>query len=338
MTAAATKPKDGTERAAILMLALGEKGAADVLKHLSPRDVQKVGTAMAGMSGVSRELVATVLNDFSTATDQQTSFGVGTDEYLRKVLSSALGETRAAGIVDRIMGGRSSRGLEAVKWMDPRSVAEMMRSEHPQIVAIVLAYLDADHAAAVLANLPDNQRADIVMRIASLDTIQPSALAELDGALEKMLAGNANATTSVFGGPKVAANIINQLDTSIETVIMEHIAKADEALAAKLQDMTFTFANLIDVDERGMQELMREVPADKLAIALKAADEVLKEKFFKAMSQRAAAMLKDDLESKGPVRLSEVEAAQKEILSAARKLAEAGTISLGKQGGSDAFV
>ena len=338
MTAAATKPKDGTERAAILMLALGEKGAADVLKHLSPRDVQKVGTAMAGMSGVSRELVATVLNDFSTATDQQTSFGVGTDEYLRKVLSSALGETRAAGIVERIMGGRSSRGLEAVKWMDPRSVAEMMRSEHPQIVAIVLAYLDADHAAAVLANLPDNQRADIVMRIASLDTIQPSALAELDGALEKMLAGNANATTSVFGGPKVAANIINQLDTSIETVIMEHIAKADEALAAKLQDMTFTFANLIDVDERGMQELMREVPADKLAIALKAADEVLKEKFFKAMSQRAAAMLKDDLESKGPVRLSEVEAAQKEILSAARKLAEAGTISLGKQGGSDAFV
>ena len=338
MTAAATKPKDGTERAAILMLALGEKGAADVLKHLSPRDVQKVGTAMAGMSGVSRELVATVLNDFSTATDQQASFGVGTDEYLRKVLSSALGETRAAGIVDRIMGGRSSRGLEAVKWMDPRSVAEMMCSEHPQIVAIVLAYLDADQAAAVLANLPDNQRADIVMRIASLDTIQPSALAELDGALEKMRAGNANATTSVFGGPKVAANIINQLDTSIETIIMEHIAKADEALAAKLQDMTFTFANLIDVDERGMQELMREVPADKLSIALKAADEVLKEKFFKAMSQRAAAMLKDDLESKGPVRLSEVEAAQKEILTAARKLAEAGTISLGKQGGSDAFV
>ena len=338
MTAAATKPKDGTERAAILMLALGEKGAADVLKHLSPRDVQKVGAAMAGMSGVSRELVATVLSDFSTATDQQTSFGVGTDDYLRKVLSTALGEERAAGIVDRIMGGRSSRGLEAVKWMDPRAVAEMMRSEHPQIVAIVLAYLDADHAATVLANLPENQRADIVMRIASLDAIQPLALAELDGALEKMLAGNANATTSVFGGPKVAANIINQLDTGIETVIMEQITKVDEPLAAKLQEMTFTFANLIDVDERGMQELMREVPADKLSVALKAADDALKEKFFKAMSQRAAAMLKDDLESKGPVRLSEVEAAQKEILSAARKLAEAGSISLGKQGGGDAFV
>jgi flagellar motor switch protein FliG len=327
-----SESRSGTDRAAILLLTLGEQEAAQVLKHMSAREVQRVGTAMARLTGVSRAEVSAVLSNFSSQAETQTSVGVGSDEFLRKVLVEALGADKASSVIERINLGPSSKGLEALKWMDARSVAELIRHEHPQIVAIVLAYLDPDQAAAILAQLPSGIRADVVMRIAMLDGVQPSALTELDDIMEKQFAGKSSGKRSALGGAKAAADIVNGLDPSDEAPLMEQIATTDEALGARIQDLIFVFDNLIEVDDRGMQELLRQVPSDKLLIAMKGADEALKTKIFKNMSQRAAEMLKDDLEAKGPVRLSEVEAAQKEILAAARKLAEAGTIALGGKG------
>jgi flagellar motor switch protein FliG len=329
--------RTGVERAAILLLTLGEQEAAEVLKHMGAKEVQRVGAAMAHLKNVSREEVQTILSDFSVQSETQTSVGVGADEFLRKVLVNALGEDKAASVIDRINIGRSSKGLEALKWMDARAVAELIRLEHPQIIAIVLAYLDPDQSAEVLAQLANNVRADVVMRIATLDGVQPSALSELDDVMEKQFSGKSGGgKTSSLGGAKAAANIINFLEPSQESVLMEQITAADQVLGGKLQDLIFVFDNLIDLDDRGMQELLRQVPGDKLLLALKGCEEGLKEKIFKNMSQRAAEMLKDDLEARGPVKLSEVEGAQKEILTTARKLAEAGTIVIGGKG--EAYV
>jgi flagellar motor switch protein FliG len=329
--------RSGVERAAILLLTLGEQEAAEVLKHMGAKEVQRVGAAMAHLANVSREEVQVVLQDFASLAESQTSVGVGADEFLRKVLVNALGEDKAASVIDRINIGRSSKGLEALKWMDARAVSELIRLEHPQIIAIVLAYLDPDQSAEVLGQLPTNVRADVVMRIASLDGVQPSALSELDDVMEKQFSGKAGGgKTSSLGGAKAAANIINFLEPSQESQLMEHITAADQVLGGKLQDLIFVFDNLIDLDDRGMQELLRQVPGDKLLLALKGCDDELKAKIFKNMSQRAAEMLKDDLEARGPVKLSEVEGAQKEILTAARKLAEAGTIVIGGKG--EAYV
>lgn len=328
--------RSGTERAAILLLTLGEQEAAQVLKHMGAKEVQRIGTAMAKLANVSREEVYGVITQFTSSVESETSVGVGTDEFLRKVLVDALGHDKAASIIDRINIGRSTKGLEALKWMDARAVAELIRLEHPQIIAIVLAYLDADQSAEVLSHLPANMRSDIVVRIATLDGVQPSALNELDDIMEKQFAGKSSAKTSTMGGAKAAANIINLLEPSQETVIMEQISKADQALGARIQDLIFVFDNLLELDDRSMQELMRQVPSDRLLVALKGTDEPLKEKIFKNMSQRAAEMLKDDLEAKGPVRISEVEGAQREILQIARKLADAGVIALGGKG--EAYV
>jgi flagellar motor switch protein FliG len=324
--------RSGTERAAILLLSLGEQEAAQVLKHMGAREVQRVGAAMARLSNVSRDEVSDVLANFATLVENQTSVGVGSDEFLRKVLVDALGDDKAASVIERINIGPTSKGLEALKWMDSRAVAELIRQEHPQIIAIILAYLDSDQAAEILAALPSGIRPDVVMRIATLDGVQPSALSELDDIMEKQFAGKSAGKTSALGGPKAAADIVNFLDASQEGPLMEVINKTDEALAAKIQDLIFVFDNLLSLDDRSMQELLRNVQSDRLLIALKGADEALKAKIFKNMSQRAAEMLKDDLEAKGPVRLSEVEAAQKEVLASARKLAEAGTINLGGKG------
>jgi flagellar motor switch protein FliG len=324
--------RSGTERAAILLLTLGESEAAQVLRHMGAKEVQRIGAAMAKLANVSREEVHGVITEFSQSVESQTSVGVGADEFLRRVLVDALGQDKAAGIIDRINIGRSSKGLEALKWMDAREVAELIRHEHPQIVAIVLAYLDPDQSAEVLGSLPANVRAEIVARIATLDGVQASALTELDDIMEKQFSGKTGGKSSVLGGAKAAAEIINFLEPSQESALMEQIEKSDEALAARILDLVFVFDNLIDVDDRGMQELLRQVPAEKLLLAMKGAEDALKEKIFKNMSQRAAEMLRDDLEAKGPVRLSEVEAAQKEILQIARKLAEAGTIALAGKG------
>jgi len=324
--------RNGTERAAILLLSLGEQEAAEVMKHMGAKDVQRIGSAMTQLQNVSRKELQQVLVDFTTTVEGQTSLGVGVDEYLRKVLVGALGEDKAAGVIDRILFGRSSKGLEALKWMDARAVGELIRQEHPQIIAIVLSYLDADQSAEVLGQFPEWLRADVIMRIATLEGIQPSALHELDDVIEKQFAGKGGLKTSVFGGIKVAADIMNLMDTQHEGAVIDQIRKVDEALSTRIQDLMFVFNDLLEIDDRGMQEVLRAVPGEQLRLALKGAEEALKDKILKNMSQRAAEMLKDDLEARGPVRLSEVEAAQKEILALVRKMSEAGTVQLGGKG------
>ncbi len=323
----------GTERAAILLLSLGETDAAQVLKHMGPKEVQKVGSAMATMTNVSRDQVQNVLGSFIELADNQTALGVGSEDYIRKMMVDALGAEKASGLIDRILLGRNTKGLEALKWMDGRAVAELIRLEHPQIMAIVLSYLDSDHAAVVIGYLPDRVRVDVLLRIATLDGIQPSALAELDDIMERQFSGNNNVKSSSVGGIKSAASILNFVDSSVEGEIMEMIKDADAELGQKIQDLMFVFDNLAEVDDSGIQALLREVSSENLIIALKGADEAIREKIFKNMSKRAAEMLRDDLEAKGPVRLSEVEAAQKEILSIARRMADAGDIVLGGKGG-----
>ena len=330
-----TSTRSGVEQAAILLLSLGEQDAAQVLKHLGAKEVQKVGAAMAQLAGISREEVSGVLGQFATRVERQTSFGVDSDEYVRKVLNEALGAEKAGGVIDRILRGLSSRGLEAVKWMEPKAVAAMLRQEHPQIIAIVLSYLEPEQAGEVLGSLPEEMRPDVIVRIATLDGVHPSALNELDEVLEKQFAGSSTSKTGGFGGPKVAAAILNLLGSGAEGKIIEEITKSDATLGQRLQDLMFVFEDLKSIDDRGMQELLREVPGDKLILALKATDEELKQKFFKNMSERASQMLKDDLEAKGPVKLSEVEEAQKEILVTARRMADEGRVQLGGKGGEE---
>ena len=324
---------NGTERAAVLLLSLGEAQASEVLKHMGPKEVQRIGSAMATLKNVSRDSVNHVLENFVETVQQQTALGVGTEEYLRKVMIQALGEDKASGLMDRIMMGSSTKGLEALKWMDARAVAELIRLEHPQIQAIVLSYLDPDHAAEVLNFFSERVRPDVLLRIATLEGIQPQALKELDEIMERQFSGNQNVQSSTVGGVKAAANILNFVDTAIEGEVMEMIKDVDAELGQQIQDLMFVFDNLIEVDDRGMQQLLREVSSDTLILALKGADETMREKIFSNMSKRAAEIMRDDLENKGPVRLSEVENAQKEILSIARRMADSGEIALGGKGG-----
>ncbi len=327
----------GAEQAAILMMSLGETEAAEVMKHMGPKEVQKVGEAMAGIGNVTRDQVNKVVSDFAETLGTHTALGTGNEDYLRNVMTNALGGDKAGQLIDRILIGRTSKGLEALKWMDPRAIAEIVRHEHPQIIAIVLSYLDSDQAADVLSLLPENMRADVLMRIASLDGIQPNALQELDAILEKQFEGTSSSIkSSSVGGTKTAANILNFMDSAIEAKIMERVKEYDSEMGETIEDLMFVFDNLVDLDDRSIQALLREISSDSLITALKGADDALKEKIFKNMSKRASEMLRDDLEAKGPVRLSDVEAAQKEILAIARRMAEAGDISLG--GGGDEFV
>ncbi len=335
--AEATPKMNGTERAAVLLLTLGEASAAQVLKHMGPKEVQKVGAAMAAMTNVPRDQVTGVLASFTETVQEQTALGVGAEDYIRTVMVDALGEDKAKGLMDRILLGSSTKGLEALKWMDARAVAELIRLEHPQIQAIVLSYLDNDHAAEVIKFFPERTRHDVLLRIATLDGIQPSALQELDDILERQFSGNQNVQSSSVGGIKAAADILNFVDSSIEGEVMEAIKDADAELGQQIQDLMFVFDNLIDVDDRGIQALLREVSSDTLILALKGADDGMKEKVFANMSKRAAEMMRDDLENKGPVRLSEVEGAQKEILAIARRMSESGEIALGGKG-AEQFV
>ncbi|HHI77179.1 MAG TPA: flagellar motor switch protein FliG [Gammaproteobacteria bacterium] len=326
----------GLERSALLMLGLGENHAAEVLKYMEPKEVQEIGLAMATLSNITNSQMELVMRDFVDAIGEQTSLGMGSDEYIRNMLTKALGSDKASGVIDRILLGRNSKGLEQLKWMDAKAIAELIRYEHPQIIAIVMSFLDPDQAAGVLAEFHDPRvRNDVIMRIATLEGIQPNALQELDEILERQLEGNTNIKSSALGGVKKAADILNFVDGSIEAEIIEGIQKADEDLAQEIQDNMFVFENLIDLDDRGMQTLLREVSTDQLLLALRGAPDPLKEKIFKNMSSRAAEMLKDDLEAAPPVKVSDVEAAQKEILSIARKLADAGDIMLGGGGGDD---
>ena len=325
----------GADRAAILLLALGEKDAATILSHMGPKEVQDLGLAMASMHNVSTEQMESVMRSFVQTLRGQTSLGIDSDEYIRSVITGALGADKADGVIDRILLGRNSKGLEQLKWMDSRSIAEVIRLEHPQIIAIVLSFLEPEQAAEVLAEFPERVRPDIVMRIATLDGIQPAALQELDQILEKQFVGATNVKSSSLGGVKTAANILNLVEGAIENSVMEQVNSTDQELAQEIQDNMFVFDNLIDVDDRGIQTLLREVASDQLLLALRGSEEGLKEKIFRNMSKRAAEMLRDDLEAGAPVRLSDVEAAQKEILTVARRLSDAGEIQLGGAGGEE---
>lgn len=325
----------GVDRAAILMLALGETDASTILSHMGPKEVQELGLAMANMTKVSTDNMESVMRSFVNTLRDETALGIDSDAYIRNILTSALGTEKAGGVIDRILLGRNSKGLEQLKWMDSRSIAEMIRLEHPQIIAIVLSFLDSDQAANVLSEFPEQVRPDIVMRIATLEGIQPTALQELDDILDKQFAGGGSVQSSSLGGVKTAANILNLIEGAVESGIMEQVTNADQELAQEIQDNMFVFDNLIDVDDRGIQTLLREVASDQLMLAMRGAEEVLKEKIFKNMSKRAAEMLRDDLEAAAPARLSDVETAQKEILTVARRLSDAGEIMLGGSGGEE---
>ncbi|ADJ29036.1 flagellar motor switch protein FliG [Nitrosococcus watsonii] len=323
----------GAERAAILLRALGERGAAEVLKHLAPKEVQMVGTTMATLQGITKEQVNEILQEFAGMMQEETAFGIGADDYIRGMLQNALGEDKASSLLNRILSGSNTAGIEQLGWMDAPSIYQVVHLEHPQIIAIVLSFLESDQAAEVLSLFPEQVRTNILVRVATLGNVQPSALGELNEVLERQFSGNNNhLKTSPVGGLKAAAGILNLLDSAIESDILAQIKETDAELGQSIEDLMFVFDNLLEVDDRGIQFLLREVSSEILIVALKGATEALKQKIFKNMSKRAAEMLREDLESKGPVRLSEVEAAQKEVLAIARRLAEAGDISLGGSG------
>jgi flagellar motor switch protein FliG len=262
----------------------------------------------------------------------QTGIGINNDRYIRAMLNQALGEEKAKTLIDRILFSTNTSGLDTLRWMDPRQVAEVLRYEHPQIQAVVVAYLDPDQAAVVLTYFDEKVRLDILMRIAALDRIQPQALQELNDMFETQFAGSKASQSRTLGGVRSAANIMNYIETSLEAELLEGIKENDEGLASEISDLMFVFENLIDVDDRGIQVILREISTDSLVLALKGADTALQEKIFKNMSKRASELLRDDLEAKGPVRVSEVEDAQKEILNVARRLADEGEIMLGGSG------
>jgi flagellar motor switch protein FliG len=324
------------DKAAVLLMSMGEKDAAEVLKQMGPKEVQKIGAAMTSLQNVSQDTVEYVLNEFLSDCGTQSGLGVGADNYVRNMLTTALGEERARGLLDRILLGGSSGGINALKWMDPRAVTDVIRNEHPQIQAVVLSYLEADQSANILANLPDKVRLEVMMRISALESVQPDALKELNQILEKQFSGKGSNPSTVLGGTRTAAEIMNNLEGGVEQELMDAIRSLDEDLGDQIQDLMFVFENLGDVDDRGIQALLREVSSEVLIVALKGADDFLKEKIFGNMSKRAAELLRDDLEAKGPVRVSEVEAAQKEILTVARRMADAGEIQLA--GGGDEMM
>lgn len=325
----------GVQRAAVLLMSMGSENAAEVLKHLNPKEVQSLGAAMATLDNVNKATMSVVMDQFVAEVNNQTSVGIGSEDYIRDMMVNALGEDKATSMIDRILLGSGNKGLESLKWMDARQVAEVIRLEHPQIIAIVLSYLDPDQSSEVLKMLPERARPDILMRVASLEGIPPSALQELDKIMEKQFSGTQNVSQNSMGGFKTAANILNFMDSSVESSIMESIGEHDQEMQDGISELMFVFENLNEVDDRGIQALLREISTDTLTLALKGADEGLRDKILKNMSKRASEMLREDMEARGPVRLSEVETAQKEILSTARRLSDDGEINLGGSGGEE---
>ena len=320
-----TTPEEGLEKAALLLMTLGPDAAAGVLRQLGPREVQKLTMKMASMTPQSRETVEPVLIEVNE------HFGKGTmiqsdDDQLREMLTKALGDDRANQLLSRMMSGSETAGIESLKWMDAATAADLIKGEHPQIIA------------TILKNFDDRLRNDVVLRIATLDGVQPTALKELNDALTRMLSGATTVKKAAMGGVRHAAEILNFVGSTAETAVIDNVREYDPELAQKILDEMFVFENLLDVDDRGIQAILREVQSDSLIIALKGAPPELREKVFKNMSSRAAEMLREDLEARGPVRLSEVEAEQKEILKTVRRLAEEGQVMLGGKGGDDGFV
>ena len=326
---------EGVEKAAILLLSLSEEDAAQILKHLEPKQVQKLGGEMAKIEDMTQPKITAVHKHFIEEIQNYSTIGFQSQDFVKRALTAALGEDKAANLIDQILMGSGAKGLDSLKWMDSKQVASIIRNEHPQIQTIVLSYLEPEQSAEILSQFPEKVRLDLLMRIANLEEVQPAALQELNEIMEKQFAGQAGTQAAKMGGLKSAADIMNYLDTSIEGQLMDAIREQDEELSQQIQDLMFVFDNLVDVDDRGIQAILREVQQDSLLKAIKGADEELKNKITNNMSKRAAEMLTDDLEAMGPVRISEVETAQKEILSVARRLADAGEIMLGGGGGEE---
>ncbi len=328
---------NGLKKSAILLMSLGEQEAASVFKFLSPKEVQKLGTAMSTLNNVTQAEIESVVDEFSAQASGKTALGQDASEYIRKVLVNALGDEKAANLIDRILHGGDTSGIEGLKWMDAPSIVEMIRNEHPQIIATILVHLERDHASEILSLFPERLRNDTLLRIATLDSIQPDALRELNDVLMKLLSGSANIRKAPMGGVRAAAEILNFVPTAQEVSVIENIKQYDEDLAQQIMDEMFVFDNLVDVDDQGIQLLLREVQSESLVTALKGAPEEVREKIFKNMSKRAVEAFKEDIEGKGPVRVSEVEAEQKEILKVLRQLAESGQIVLGGKG-ADSYI
>ncbi len=328
----------GLDKAALLMLSLSEDDAAQIFRNLQPKQVQRLGVRMSEVANFSQEQVNAVHKSFLQDVTKHSNLGLGSSDFVRHALVAALGEDKATNLVEQISLGTGSRGLDSLKWMDARQVATIIQNEHPQIQTIVLSYLDPEQSAEILSQFSETVRLDLIMRIATLEEVQPAALQELNEIMEKQFAGSAGAQTAKIGGLKSAANIMNFLDTSTENQLMNAIQSQDKDIGSQIQDLMFVFDNLATVDDRSIQTLLREVQTDVLQKALKGADDTLKEKFFKNMSSRAAQSMKEDLASMGPTKISDVEGAQKEILTIAHKLADAGQMMLTRAGGNSDFV
>ncbi|NDG42039.1 MAG: flagellar motor switch protein FliG [Betaproteobacteria bacterium] len=327
----------GMEDAAILLMSLGEIEAAQVFKHLAPKEVQKLGETIARLKVVPRERLTRVLDKFSTESLEQHTLVADTDEYVKSVLRKALGDDKANLLIDRILQGSDVTGIEGLKWMDPGTVAELLRNEHPQIVAAILVHLDSDQAAEVMKCFTERQRNEVMVRIATLDGIQPAALKDLNEVMSSVLAGGEKMRKASLGGVKTASEIINQLGSALETSVLDYVRESDADLAQMLMDNMFGFDDLIKVDDKGIQAVLKEVQSESLALALKGATPEVREKVFRNMSSRAAENLREDLDGRGPVRVSDVEAEQKEILKIIRRLVEDGQIVIAG-GGADEFV
>jgi len=328
--------EQGLERSAILLMSLGAEAAAEVFRHLSPKEVQRIGETMTKLRMVPRERVGEVFDKFQADAGANGSLVEDTDEYVKSVLRKALGEEKAGLLINRILQGSDTSGIESLKWMDADSVAELVRNEHPQIIASILVHLERDHAGEILSKLSGRVRSDVVLRVATLDGIQPNALLELNEVLSRVLAGADKLKKAALGGPKVAAEMLNGLGNTLETEVIDSLRESDEDLAQAIQDQMFTFDDVIKLDDRAVQTVLREVATDGLVVALRGASAEIREKFLKNMSTRAAEGLREDLESRGPVRVADVELQQKEILKVIRRLSDAGEIATG--GSEDAFV
>ena len=328
---------DGVQNAAIFLMSLGEEEAAEVFKHLSPKEVQKLGETIARTRGITHDKVEEVILKFTGEAKSQSLLVTDTDNYVRAVLKRALGDDKASLLIDRILQGGDVSGIESLKWMDPLSVAELLRNEHPQILAAILVHLDFDQTAGVLKNFTERTRNEVMLRIATLEGIQPTALKDLNEVLYKVLAGGDKIRKTSLGGVKTAAEIINLMGSAVETGVIESIREHDPDLAQKIMDKMFTFEDLLKLDDKSVQMVLKEVASETLVLSLKGASQELRDKVLANMSSRAADSMREDLESRGPVRLSEVEAQQKEILKIVRRLTDEGQIVIGG-GGDDAMV
>jgi flagellar motor switch protein FliG len=325
----------GTQKSAILMMLLGEEEASEILKNLSPREVQHLGAAMYSVQGLDQETVNRVLDEFLAIIKEQTSLGLGAGNYIRNVLNKALGEDKAQSVLSRITPSSSDRPIEILDWMDARSISELIIDEHPQIIALVISYLDFGLGADVLMLLPDEIQSDVIGRIATLETVQPEALRELEDVMQRKFKANTTLRATQVGGVKAAARIMNFTKQDMEARIMKELAKGDKLLMQGIQEAMFVFDNLLGSDDKSLQTLMRNVDTEDMVLALKGADEPLREKLFSCMSARAAANLADEMEALGPVRLTEVQEAQKRIINIARRLSDEGSIVLAGRGGDD---